>query len=65
MSFRNWVSSVWIGLNTGVQNSKNKKEISSYHIKINFLGIIIPKFMKVRQLFQAKNVCKNFKNQHV
>ena len=37
--------------------------ITEYHIisKLIFLRIIIPKFMKTRQLFRLKNV----KNQHV
>ena len=37
--------------------------IKEYHItsKLIFLGMIIPKFIKIKQLFHFKNVCKNFK----
>ncbi len=37
--------------------------ITEYHIisRLIFLRIIIPKFMKIRQLFHTKNLCKNIK----
>ena len=38
--------------------------ITEYHImsKLIFLRIIIPKFMKMRQLIHVKNICKNVKS---
>ena len=37
--------------------------IIEYHIKSKLIFLrIIPKFLKIRQLFQVKNVCKNVKN---
>ena len=41
--------------------------ITEYHIisKLILQRIIIQKFMKIRQLFDVKNVCKNVKTQYV
>ena len=40
--------------------------ITEYYIisKLIFLRIFISKFMKIRQLYHVKNLCKVFKNQH-
>ena len=52
---------------TNIDKYKVATNITEYHIrsKLIFLRIIIPKFMKIRQLFNVKNLCKNVKNQHV
>ncbi len=41
-------------------NIDKSSDIREYHTisKLIFLRIIIPKFMKIRQLFHVKNVCK-------
>ena len=52
---------------TNMDKYRVDANITEYHIlsKLNFLRLIIPKFMKKRRLFYVKNVCKNIKNQHV
>ena len=52
---------------TNIYKYRVAANITEYHIisKLIFLRIIIPKFMKIRQLVHVKNVCKNVKNQHV
>ena len=51
---------------TNIDQHRVTANITEYHIisKLIFLRIIIPKFMKIRQLFHVKNVSKNAKNQH-
>ena len=52
---------------TSIDKYRVAVTIIEYHNISNlfFLRTIIPKFMKIRQLFHVKNVCKNVKNQHV
>ena len=52
------------------KRSENRKKRSSKSIteynnisKLTYLRIIIQKSMMIRQLFHARNVCKNDKNQ--
>ena len=48
---------------TSVDKYRLTANIIEYHnkSKLFFLRIIIPKFMKKRQLFHVKHVCKNVK----
>ncbi len=51
---------------TNIDKYSVATNITDYHIsKLFFLRITISKFMKIRQLFHVKNVCKNVKYQHV
>ena len=49
---------------TSIDNYRVVATITEYHniSKIFFLKTIIPKFMKIKQLFNIKNVCKNVKD---
>ena len=51
---------------SNISKYREAANITEYHIisKLIFLRIITPKFGKIRQLFQAKNVCRNV-NQHI
>ena len=48
------------GDHTNIDIYRVAANITEYHIisKIIFLRIVIPKFMKIRQLLHVKNVCK-------
>ncbi len=52
---------------TNIDTYKVAANIREYHTisKLIFHTIIIPKFMKIRQLFHEKTACKNGKIQHV
>ena len=58
-------------IKTKLKKSDDQTKIANYRVTANiiskliFLGIIFPNFMKIRQLFHVKNLCKNVKNQHV
>ncbi len=45
---------------TNIEKYRILANITEYHIisKLIFIRISIPKFMKIRQLFHVKNVCK-------
>ena len=52
---------------TIIDKNRVATNFTEYHIisKSIYLRIIIPKFMMLRQLFHAKDVCINIKNYHV
>ena len=52
---------------TNIDEYRVAVNITEYNTtsKLLFLRIIIPKFMKIRQLFHEKNVSKISKNKHV
>ncbi len=58
-------------IKTKFQKLDEQTNIDKYRVAVkiteycNILRIIILKFVKIRQLFHVKNVCKNVKNQHV
>ena len=45
---------------TNIDKYRVAANITEYHIisKLIFLIIIYPKFMKIRQLFHVRNICK-------
>ncbi len=59
-----------------LKKSDDQKNIGKYRVDVNiteyhiisksiFLRIIFPKFTRIRQLFHAKDACRNVKNKHV
>ena len=50
-------------VHTNIDKYREAANITEYHIIYSFIfrRIIIPKFMKIRQLFHVKNVCENEK----